>query len=71
MSLRMRRALHIVFTAGVMLLFILPLWWMMVASLRPVGLPPPKTVEWWPLNPQWDNYAVIFRQVPMGRYALN
>ncbi len=71
MSHRVRRALHIALTVGVMLLFVLPLWWMVVASLRSVGLPPPKTVEWWPANPQWDNYAGIFRLVPMGRYALN
>jgi multiple sugar transport system permease protein len=44
---------------------------MIVASLRPVGLPPPKTIQWWPADPQWSNYAELFRQVPMGRYALN
>jgi multiple sugar transport system permease protein len=36
-----------------------------------VGLPPPRTIEWWPADPQWSNYAEIFNQVPMGRYALN
>jgi multiple sugar transport system permease protein len=55
----------------VVVLFILPLWWMVVASLRPVGLPPPNSIEWWPADPQWDNYAEIFRQIPMGRYARN
>jgi multiple sugar transport system permease protein len=71
MSPRAGRGLHAGFTLLVVLLFILPLWWMIVASLRPVGLPPPRTIEWWPANPQWDNYAEIFRQVPMGRYTLN
>ncbi len=51
--------------------FVLPLLWMVVVSLRPVGLPPPRTVEWWPKNPNWDNYVEIFRQVPMARYLLN
>jgi multiple sugar transport system permease protein len=55
----------------VVLLFLMPLWWMIVASLRPIGLPPPKTIEWWPVNPQWSNYAEIFRQVPLGRYTIN
>ena len=52
-------------------LFVLPLYWMAVVSLRPVGLPPPHTVEWWPADPQWGNYVEIFRQVPMARYLLN
>lgn len=71
MSTNLRRGLHIALTVGVLLLFILPLWWMIVASLRPMNLPPPKTVEWRPTDAQWDNYAEIFRQVPMRRYALN
>ena len=53
------------------LLFILPLFWMVVVSLRPVGLPPPLSVEWWPKEASWQNYAEIFRQVPMARYLRN
>lgn len=71
MSINLRRSLQLLLTLAVLLLFILPLWWMLVASLRPVGLPPPKTIAWWPADPHWQNYAEIFRQVPMGRYALN
>lgn len=71
MPRKARRGLHRAVTLALVLLFVLPLWWMFVASLRPVGLPPPKTIEWWPADPQWSNYAEIFRQVPMGRYALN
>ncbi len=71
MSPKLRRGLHMAVTLAILLLFVLPLWWMIVASLRPVGLPPPKTIQWWPADPQWSNYAELFRQVPMGRYALN
>jgi multiple sugar transport system permease protein len=71
MSPKLRRGLHVAATLALVLLFVLPLWWMIVASLRPVGLPPPRTIEWWPADPQWRNYAEIFRQVPMGRYAVN
>ncbi|HSN73790.1 MAG TPA: carbohydrate ABC transporter permease [Anaerolineae bacterium] len=71
MSPSVRRGLHVAVTLAIVLLFVLPLWWMIVASLRPMGLPPPKTIQWWPANPQWSNYAELFRQVPMGRYALN
>ena len=71
MSPKVQRGLRIAATLALTLLFVLPLWWMFVASLRPMGLPPPRTIEWWPANPAWSNYAEIFRQVPMGRYALN
>jgi multiple sugar transport system permease protein len=71
MSPKLRRGLRVAATLALVLLFVLPLWWMIVASLRPVGLPPPRTIEWWPADPQWRNYAELFRQVPMGRYALN
>ena len=71
MSSKTRGGLHRATTLIVILLFMLPLWWMIVASLRPMGLPPPRTIEWWPADPQWGNYAEIFRQVPLGRYTLN
>ncbi len=71
MSPRAGKALRFVIVLLVDLAFILPLWWMIVASLRPVGLPPPKTIEWLPLEPRWENYIEVFRQAPMGRYALN
>jgi len=28
-------------------------------------------VEWWPQPAYWDNYAELFRVVPMGRYLVN
>lgn len=68
---KLYKVLHFTGSLGFVLLFILPLWWMIVASLRPIGLPPPNTVEWWPTDPRWSNYIEIFRLVPMGRYALN
>jgi len=51
--------------------FVLPFFWAVVASLRQPGQPPSRTVEWWPNPANWDNYAELFRVVPMGRYALN
>ncbi len=52
-------------------LFVLPLYWAVVASLRQAGLPPSAALEWWPTDAQWSNYAAIFRTVPMARYTLN
>ena len=68
---RLEFALLAAVAIAVAVIFVLPLLWMVVVSLRPVGLPPPRSVEWWPGDPQWRNYAELFRQVPMGRYLLN
>ncbi|MBN1874586.1 MAG: carbohydrate ABC transporter permease [Anaerolineae bacterium] len=53
------------------LLFGLPLYWAVVASLGPVGAPPATTVAWWPRAAQWGNYVEIFRVVPLARYLVN
>jgi multiple sugar transport system permease protein len=52
-------------------LFLLPLLWMITASLREPGLPPPRTVEWLPVSPSPQNYAAVFELLPFGRYLLN
>jgi multiple sugar transport system permease protein len=51
--------------------FCLPLYWVLIASLRQPGLPPPRTVEWWPQSAHWGNYAQIFRTLPMAQYIWN
>lgn len=53
------------------LLFLLPLYWAVVVSLRQSGLPPSSTLEWWPQAFHWETYAEVFRTVPMARYARN
>ena len=52
-------------------IFLLPLAWMAAASLRPAGLPPPRTVEWIPPSPTLENYARIFDILPFARDLLN
>jgi len=52
-------------------LFVLPLIWMMAASLRQPGLPPPRTIEWLPNSLMWSNYVRVFQMLPLGRYILN
>ncbi|MBN2146395.1 MAG: carbohydrate ABC transporter permease [Anaerolineales bacterium] len=52
-------------------LFVLPLYWALVASLRQPGLPPSPSIEWWPAAPHWNNFIAIFRTVPLARYTLN
>jgi multiple sugar transport system permease protein len=52
-------------------LFLLPLLWMVTASVRPPGQPPATTVEWLPASPRLDNFAAVFELLPFGRYLLN
>lgn len=52
-------------------LFLLPLLWMLAASLRQPGLPPPQTIEWLPNPVSWSNYMRIFEILPLGKYLLN
>lgn len=62
---------HHLLALATSILFILPLYWAFVASLRQTGLPPPRSVAWWPSDPQWQNYATLFEIVPMVRYTVN
>lgn len=58
--------------AGVIsLLFLLPLLWMLGASLRQTGVPLPRTLDIFPWPPVWENYTRIFEILPLGRYLLN
>jgi multiple sugar transport system permease protein len=52
-------------------LFLLPLWPMLVGSLRPTGQAPPTSVQWLPTTPAWSNYAEVFDVVPLARYLAN
>ena len=51
--------------------FVVPLLAMVTGSLRPLGIPPPRTIELvpWPLSV--DGYADAFRIVPLARYIRN
>ena len=51
--------------------FLLPLLWMVTASLRGPGLAPPSTIEWLPPRATGDNYGTVFELLPFGRYLLN
>jgi multiple sugar transport system permease protein len=53
------------------LLFLLPLFWLVSASLRMPGLPPPAGVEWIPQPLAFSNYLRIFEIIPLGRYLAN
>jgi multiple sugar transport system permease protein len=60
-------ALPIVVTA----VFLLPLLWIVSASLRLPGLPPARTIEWIPEPIAIGNYGRVFELLPFGRYVAN
>lgn len=68
---RIRAGLHHSLALVVTVIFLLPLIWALVSSLRAVGAPPPNTIEWWPSDVNWQNYSQIFDVLPVGRYLLN
>src|SRR5687767_2451234 len=47
-------------------IFVMPLLWVVAASLRQPGLPPPRTIEWLPSPIAWGNYWRIFQLVPFA-----
>lgn len=51
---------------GIAVLFAAPLLWLIVASLQPIGWPPPRTLAWFPHGVAWSNYVEIFRVAPLG-----
>jgi multiple sugar transport system permease protein len=55
----------------ILIIFVLPLIWMISASLRQPGLAPPRTIEWIPDPLVWANYARLFDILPLGRYVMN
>jgi multiple sugar transport system permease protein len=45
--------------------------WVISASLRQPGLPPPPVIEWIPNPISWSNYQRAFELIPLGQYLLN
>ncbi|GAB4126290.1 MAG: carbohydrate ABC transporter permease [Roseiflexaceae bacterium] len=51
-------------------IFVAPLAWVLITSLRPVG-PPPQALTWPAEQIAWQNYVAIFELIPLARYLLN
>lgn len=69
--LGMERLLWQVTALVMAIIFVGPIIWVLTNSLRPVGLPPPRTLEWLPDSLAWSNYVEIFRIVPLGQQVGN
>src|SRR5688500_5510187 len=53
------------------MVFLVPLWFMVSGSLRPVGQPPPSGVELLPSSPTLDSYLRLPALVPIATYLRN
>jgi multiple sugar transport system permease protein len=51
--------------------FLVPLLWVLAASLRAPGLPPPRGIEWIPDPISLEAYARLTQLLPFGRYLVN
>lgn len=69
--LGMERLLWQVTALVMAIIFVGPIIWVLTNSLRPVGLPPPRTLEWLPDSLAWSNYVEIFQIVPLGQQVGN
>jgi multiple sugar transport system permease protein len=65
------RWLNITLLLVISVFTVAPMLWTVSTSLRPPAesftLPP----QWLPRNPDWSNYAEVFRRVPFARYLWN
>lgn len=52
-------------------LFLLPLWLMVAVSVRPLGRPLARELEWLPRPLAWDNYPAVFDLLDLWRFAAN
>jgi multiple sugar transport system permease protein len=50
---------------------LLPLWFLIAGSLRPVGQPPPAGVELFPRSPTLDSYRRLPQLIPLLDYLRN
>lgn len=66
-----RALLGFVLSGSITLLFTLPLIWVIAASLRQPGLPPPRSVEWLPNPLVTANYSRLFDLIQLGRFIVN
>lgn len=63
--------LHHVVAVAVAAVFLVPLLWVAVASLREPGTPPPASIEWVPRSPSLESFERLATMLPFGRYLLN
>src|SRR3954454_20975917 len=49
---------------------LLPIFWMVSTSVKSLASVFTLPIEWWPAEPNWQNYADAWNQNPFGRYFV-
>ncbi|HYM71045.1 MAG TPA: carbohydrate ABC transporter permease [bacterium] len=57
--------------AGVGLFTLIPIFWMLSTSLKPLAQVFQLPIQWIPRPPDWSNYPSAWNQYPFGRYFVN
>jgi ABC-type glycerol-3-phosphate transport system permease component len=68
---RVPLALGYLLLVGGGLLMLVPIFWMVSTSVKPLATVFALPVEWWPADPQWDTYVSAWNRYPFGRYFIN
>jgi ABC-type glycerol-3-phosphate transport system permease component len=50
---------------------LIPIFWMLSTSLKPLTEVFALPVQWWPAEPRWENYWSAWNRFPFGRYFAN
>ncbi len=55
------------------LLFLIPIWWLVISAIKPINQILTSPPLWWPNPPQWDNFAKAFSSpaFPFWRLMYN
>jgi multiple sugar transport system permease protein len=62
---------NIALRIGTALVFLLPIFWMVTASLRPPGTPLPRSLQLSPGELSLENFARVWELIPLWRFTLN
>lgn len=57
--------------AVIVVITLIPLVWMISASLKSAEQVFGESIQWIPSNPQWSNYAKIWEKIPLGLFTFN
>jgi ABC-type glycerol-3-phosphate transport system permease component len=68
---RVARASGFAILVGLAVLFLLPIFWMVSTSVKPLDRVFALPIEWVPVEPKWDNYAIAWNRFTFGRYFAN
>ncbi|MCC7104933.1 MAG: carbohydrate ABC transporter permease [Chloroflexi bacterium] len=61
---------YVLLVAGAVVMLI-PIFWMISTSLKPLNNVFTLPVEWWPTEPHFENYVSAWNRFPFGRYLTN